>query len=43
MSSKKLFLKESLQDNHWVETSVMKPADATKFKKRETLREGNND
>ena len=42
ISSTKLFLKDILQDNHWVGHSVMKPVVAVLFHKIISMREGNN-
>ena len=42
ISSTKLFLKDILQDNHWVGHSVMKPVVAVLFHKIISMGEGNN-
>ena len=43
MSSDELFLKDCLQNNHWVGKSVIKPVDDVASQKIKALREGNND
>ena len=42
MSSAKSFLKYGLQDNNWVEKSLMKSVGAIALQKRKTTREGKN-
>ena len=43
MYSNKLFLKDGIQDNHWVGHLVMRLVNDVAFQKRNALREDNND